>query len=152
MKKVNLTVIATIIATLFIAMFAFQPAKTEASNNVSPTATPSPRNIKKMPRQQIEVENDETHLTRKSGTKTKINKSADNTIQRTRKTNNNSTRTNSGKRNKPDVKKNNGFLDAPKLDADSGLEFVAGNRNTNKKRTINTPKGQRNSAKRIRKP
>ncbi len=43
MKKANLTIIATIIATIVISMFAFQPTTTEASNNVSPSATPSPR-------------------------------------------------------------------------------------------------------------
>ena len=42
MKKANLTIIATIIATLVISMFSFQPTVAEASNNVSPTATPSP--------------------------------------------------------------------------------------------------------------
>jgi hypothetical protein len=35
--------VATIIATFVISMIAFQPTATEASNNVSPTATPSPR-------------------------------------------------------------------------------------------------------------
>jgi hypothetical protein len=74
MTKANLTIIATIIATFVISMIAFQPTAIEASNNVSPTATPSPRNIKKMPRQQIEVENDETHLTRKVTTKIKAKK------------------------------------------------------------------------------
>jgi hypothetical protein len=43
MRKFNLTVIATIIATFLIAMFAFQPVTTEASSNVVPTFTPSPR-------------------------------------------------------------------------------------------------------------
>ncbi len=43
MKKANLTIIATIIATFVISMFAFQPTTIEAGNNVSPTATPSPR-------------------------------------------------------------------------------------------------------------
>ncbi len=43
MKKANLIIIATIIATFVISMFAFQPTATEASNNVSPTVTPSPR-------------------------------------------------------------------------------------------------------------
>ena len=46
MKKVNLTIVATIITTFVISMFAFQPTKTEASNNVLPSATPSPRRIK----------------------------------------------------------------------------------------------------------
>lgn len=46
MKKVNLTIIATIIATFVISMFAVQPTVTEANNNVSPSATPSPRRIK----------------------------------------------------------------------------------------------------------
>ena len=50
MKKVNLTIIATIMATFAIAMFAFQPTTTEANNNVSPTATPSPRKIKSVPK------------------------------------------------------------------------------------------------------
>ena len=74
MKIRNLTIMATIIATLVISMFAFQPTATEASNNVSPTATPSPRKIRKLPKQSIEVENDETHITRKSGTKVKTKK------------------------------------------------------------------------------
>ena len=43
MKKANLTIIACIIAILVFSMIAFQPTTTEASNNVSPTATPSPR-------------------------------------------------------------------------------------------------------------
>lgn len=43
MKKFNLTVIACIIATFVLSMIAFQPTTIEASNNVSPTATPSPR-------------------------------------------------------------------------------------------------------------
>jgi hypothetical protein len=43
MKKANLTIVATIIATFVISMIAFQPTATEASNNVSPAATPSPR-------------------------------------------------------------------------------------------------------------
>lgn len=43
MKKANSIIIATIIATFVISMFAFQPTATEASNNVSPSATPSPR-------------------------------------------------------------------------------------------------------------
>ena len=46
MKKVNLIIIATIIATFFIAMFAFQPTTTEAANNVSPSAMPTPRKIR----------------------------------------------------------------------------------------------------------
>ena len=47
MKKVNLIIIATIMATFAISMFAFQPTKAEASNKVLPTATPTPRKIKK---------------------------------------------------------------------------------------------------------
>ena len=47
MKKTNSMVIATIIATFVLTMFAFQPT-TEAGNNVSPSATPSPR--RKLPR------------------------------------------------------------------------------------------------------
>jgi hypothetical protein len=43
MKKTNLTIVATIIATCVFSMIAFQPITIEASNNVSPTATPSPR-------------------------------------------------------------------------------------------------------------
>jgi hypothetical protein len=43
MRKFNLTVIATIAATFFMAMFAFQTFKTEASSNVVPMFTPSPR-------------------------------------------------------------------------------------------------------------
>ncbi len=43
MKKINLTVIATIIATFIISIVAFQPTTTEASNNVVPNMTPSPR-------------------------------------------------------------------------------------------------------------
>ena len=43
MKRENLTIIATIIVAFIISMFAFQPTATEASNNVSPSATPSPR-------------------------------------------------------------------------------------------------------------
>lgn len=66
--------IATIIATFVISMFAIQPTATEASNNVTPNATPSPRKIKKTPKQTIEVENDETHLTRKPITKVKTKK------------------------------------------------------------------------------
>lgn len=62
MKKANSIIFATIIATFVISMFAFQPTTTDASNNISPTATPSPRKIRKMPRQSIEVENDETHI------------------------------------------------------------------------------------------
>ncbi len=91
MKNTNLTIIATIIATFVISMFAFQPIVTEASNNVSPTATPSPRKIRKMPRKSIEVENDETHITRKPITKAKTKKSAykeggmNDTTYRTRK-------------------------------------------------------------------
>lgn len=45
MKKANLTIIATIIATFVFSMFAFQPTITEANDNVSPTATPSPRKM-----------------------------------------------------------------------------------------------------------
>ena len=71
MKKVNLIIIATIIATFAIAMFAFQTIKTEASNNVSPLASATPRKIRKMPRQTIEVENDETHRTPKTVAKGK---------------------------------------------------------------------------------
>ena len=75
MTKFNLTVIATIIATFAIAMFAFQPTITEASNNVSPLASATPRKIRKMPRRQtIEVENDETHRTQKTVTKVKTKK------------------------------------------------------------------------------
>ena len=74
MKKANLTIIATIIATFVISMFAFQPTTTEASNNVSPTATPSPRKIKKTPKQTIEVENDETHITQNPIKKVKTKK------------------------------------------------------------------------------
>ena len=51
-------------------MFAFQTIKIEANNNSMPTVTPNPRIIKKKPKQAIEVENDETHRTRKP----KINK------------------------------------------------------------------------------
>jgi len=69
MKKANLIIIATIIGTLVISIVTFQPTATEASNNVSPTATPSPRKIRKTPRQTIEVENDETHLKTKVKTK-----------------------------------------------------------------------------------
>lgn len=76
MKKGNSIIIAIIIATFVISIFVFQPTKTEASNNVSPTATPSPRKIRKMPRKSIEVENDETHITRTSGTKVKTKKPA----------------------------------------------------------------------------
>ncbi|MCU0240678.1 MAG: hypothetical protein MUC29_14655 [Pyrinomonadaceae bacterium] len=43
MKKANLTIVAAIIATFVFSMIAFQPTPTEASNNVSPTMTPSPR-------------------------------------------------------------------------------------------------------------
>jgi hypothetical protein len=43
MKKINLTIIVTLIATFVISIVAFQPTAIEASNNVSPTATPSPR-------------------------------------------------------------------------------------------------------------
>jgi len=45
MKKANSIIIATIIATFVISMFAFQPTKTEASNNILPLATPSPRKV-----------------------------------------------------------------------------------------------------------
>ncbi len=76
MKKANLTIIATIIGTLVISIFAVQPTATEASNNVLPTTEPSPRKIRKMPKQSIEVENDETHLTRKPITKVKTKKPA----------------------------------------------------------------------------
>ena len=91
MKKVNSIIIATIIATFVISMFAFQTTTTEASNNVSPTATPSPRKIRKLPRKSIEVENDETHLTRKPITKVKTKQptsfGAGNQVEaRTRKT------------------------------------------------------------------
>ncbi|CAN5423612.1 hypothetical protein BH10ACI1_BH10ACI1_08470 [soil metagenome] len=73
MKKVNYIVIVVIITTFVISMFAFQPTA-EAGNNVSPTATPSPRKIRKIPKQTIEVENDETHLIRKPITKVKTKK------------------------------------------------------------------------------
>ncbi len=43
MRKFNLTVIAAIIATLVLSMIAFQTVTTEASSNVLPSATPSPR-------------------------------------------------------------------------------------------------------------
>ena len=92
MKKVNSIIIATFIATFIISIFAFQPTATEASNGVVPTATPSPRKIRKLPRQSIEVENDETHLTRKLGTKVKTKKPAyreggqNTTTHRTQKT------------------------------------------------------------------
>lgn len=77
MKKVNLAVIATIMATFVISMCAFQPTATaEASNYVLPVATPSPRKIRKLPRQSTEVENDETHRTRKPITKVKTKKPA----------------------------------------------------------------------------
>ncbi len=75
MKKADLTIIAVITGMFVVAMFAIQPT-TEASNNVSPTATPSPRKMRKTPKKSIEVENDETHLTRKSGTKVKTKKPA----------------------------------------------------------------------------
>lgn len=73
MKKADFIIIAAITGTLVISIFAFQPA-TEASNNAMPNATPSPRKIRKLPKQTIEVENDETHLktkvkTRKPGYK-----------------------------------------------------------------------------------
>lgn len=42
MKKNNLTIIAVIIITFVFSMIAFQPT-TEASSNVTPMATPSPR-------------------------------------------------------------------------------------------------------------
>ncbi len=74
MKKEKLTIIATIIAILVISLFAFQPTITEASSNISPTATPNPRKIRKLPKQSIEVENDETHITRKPITKVKAKK------------------------------------------------------------------------------
>ena len=75
MKKVNSIIIATIIATFVFSMFAFQPTETEASNNVSPLASATPRKIRKMPRRQtIEVENDETHRTKKTVTKVKTKK------------------------------------------------------------------------------
>ena len=48
MKKANLTIIATIIAAFGITMFAFQ-STTEAGNSVLPSATPSPRKIRKIP-------------------------------------------------------------------------------------------------------
>lgn len=91
MKKANLTIIATAIATFVISMIAFQPTTIEASNNVSPSATPSPRKIRKTSRQSIEVENDETHLMRKPITKVKSKKSTykeggvNDTTHRTRK-------------------------------------------------------------------
>ncbi len=75
MKKVNSIIIATIIAAFVISMFAFESAtRTEASNNVSPSAMPTPRKIRKTPKQTIEVENDETHLIRKPLTKVKTKK------------------------------------------------------------------------------
>lgn len=43
MKKINLTVIAIVIAAFLISMFAFQPITSEASNNVAPSANPTPR-------------------------------------------------------------------------------------------------------------
>ena len=46
MKKVNLTIIATIIATFVISIFAIQPTTIEASNNVSPKVSATPRKIK----------------------------------------------------------------------------------------------------------
>lgn len=48
MKKANSIIIATIIAAFGISMFAFQPT-TEAGNNVLPSATPSPRKVRKIP-------------------------------------------------------------------------------------------------------
>ncbi len=106
MKKVNSIVITTIVATFVISMFAFQPATTEASNNVSPSATPSPRKIRKMPGKSFEVENDETHLTRKSKTKVKTKRPAykegglNTTTHRTRKP----------------IAKNNGWYNLPEVD------------------------------------
>ena len=47
MKKVNAIIIVTILATFVISMFAFQPTTTETSNKVLPSATPSPRKIRK---------------------------------------------------------------------------------------------------------
>lgn len=47
MKKSNAIIIATIFTTFIVSMFAFLPTKTEASNNVLPSATPSPRKIGK---------------------------------------------------------------------------------------------------------
>jgi len=74
MKKVNLTIVGSIIATFVISMFAFQPTTTEAGKNVSPMVSATPRKIRKMPKPSIEVENDETHLTRKPTTKVKTKK------------------------------------------------------------------------------
>ena len=91
MKKANSIIIATIVATFAFSMIAFRPTTTEASNNISPTATPSPRKIRKLPRKSIEVENDETHITRKPITKVKTKQptsfGAGNQVEeRTRKT------------------------------------------------------------------
>lgn len=48
MKKKNSIITVTIIATFVFSIVAFQPTVTEANNNVSPTATPSPRKIRKI--------------------------------------------------------------------------------------------------------
>jgi hypothetical protein len=140
MKKTNLAIVATIIATFFMAMFAFQPIATEASNIVSPAMTPSPRTVGKLPRKSIEVENDETHRTeRVSRTKRKAPTSSGDQPEMQR--------SNSRKPNKTATKKNNNFFDAPKLDADSGLEVVG-----NQRRTTTKPKVKRSSEKRVHKP
>lgn len=48
MRKSNAIIIATILATFIVSMYAFSPTKTEASNSVLPSATPSPRKIRKI--------------------------------------------------------------------------------------------------------
>ncbi len=130
MKKVNLTIIATVIATFVVSMFAFQPTATEAGNNATPSATP--RRIRGIPAPTP------SPITR-SKTKTATTNLGDTATHERRKRNNKA------------IRKNNKFFDAPKLDADSGLEAV-GNRNTNQQRMTSKPKGKRNSAKRVQKP
>lgn len=68
MKKRDLYVLAAIMTIFSVGMIFVQPAKTEASSNVSPSAMPTPRKIKKTPIRTIEVENDETHRVPSTGT------------------------------------------------------------------------------------
>ena len=49
MKITNSVIIATIIGASIFSMVTFQPISTEASNNILPSATPSPRKIRKVP-------------------------------------------------------------------------------------------------------
>lgn len=114
MKNVNLIVITTVIATFIISMITFQPIATEASSKVVPAMTPSPRTIKKKINQPIEVENNETHRTKKPSTTLRIKKPTS-AKGRTETVDNNETITNNANRTKRITKAPTSTGDQPEM-------------------------------------